>query len=171
MSAFLLVVPWLLVRHAIPLLSGGDGSSRAAHVALGEKDAAARAAYDLLTLAVVLLPLTLSVRAEGATLWAGAGLYALGLALEVKATWDFCHPGSHGFCEGGLYRFSRNPMYATYLLVLLGVSVLAESAAMLLATIAFQLAGHRLVLAEEAWCRARFGEPYASYARRVRRYL
>ena len=32
MSAFLLVIPWLAVRHAVPALAGGDGAARAAHV-------------------------------------------------------------------------------------------------------------------------------------------
>lgn len=117
MTAFLLVVPWLAVRHIVPALAGGDGAARAAHVAFGEGDGAARVAYGLLTAAAVLLPLALAVRAEGALLWAGAVLYAGGLALEAKA------------------------------------------------------AGHRLVLAEERWCLARFGEPYATYMGRVRRYL
>lgn len=74
MTAFLLVVPWLAVRHVVPALAGGDGAARAAHVAFGEGDGAARVAYGLLTAAAVLLPLALAVRAEGALLWAGAVL-------------------------------------------------------------------------------------------------
>ena len=85
MSAFLLVIPWLAVRHAVPALAGGDGAARAAHVAFGEGARAARAAYGLLTVAAVLVPLALAVRAEGELLWAGAALYAGGLALEAKA--------------------------------------------------------------------------------------
>lgn len=65
MTAFLLVVPWLAVRHVVPALAGGDGAARAAHVAFGEGDGAARVAYGLLTAAAVLLPLALAVRAEG----------------------------------------------------------------------------------------------------------
>lgn len=68
MSAFLLVIPWLAVRHIVPALVGGDGSARAAHVAYGEKDGAARTAYNLLSVAVVLLPLVLMIRAESVLL-------------------------------------------------------------------------------------------------------
>ena len=171
MSAFLLVVPWLAVRHVVPALAGGDGAARAAHVAFGEKDGTARAVYSLLTLAVVLAPLALTVRAQGPLLAAGGALYAGGLALEAKAAWDFCHPGPRGFSEGGLFRVSRNPMYVSYLLALLGIAALAASPAMLALALLFQAAGHRLVLAEERWCRARFGEPYEAYMGRVRRYL
>lgn len=62
-------------------------------------------------------------------------------------------------------------MYVSYLLVLLGVAALAASPAMLALALGFQAAGHRLVLAEERWCLARYGKPYEAYLRRVRRYL
>lgn len=62
-------------------------------------------------------------------------------------------------------------MYVSYLLVLHGVAALAASPAMLALALGFQAAGHRLVLAEERWCLERFGEPYAAYMGRVRRYL
>lgn len=171
MSVFLLVIPWLAVRHIMPALAGGDGAARAAHVAFGKKDGAARVSYDLLTVAVVLLPLALTVRAEGMLLAAGTSLYAIGLMFEAKAAWDFCHPGPHGFADGGLFRVSRNPMYVSYLLVLLGIAALAASPVMLALALGFQAAGHRLVLAEERWCRKRFGNPYEAYMGRVRRYL
>ena len=171
MSALPLVVPWLAVRHVAPALAGGDGSVRAAHDAFGEKNGAARISYNLLTTAVILLPLALTVHAEGALLAVGATLYAVGLTLETKAAWDFCRPGSHGFADNGLYRVSRNPMYVSYLLVLLGIATLAASPAMLALALGFQAAGHRLVLAEERWCRERFGDPYEAYMGRTRRYL
>lgn len=171
MSAFPLVVPWLAVRHVVPALAGGDGAARAAHTAFAEKDVAARIAYDLLTAAVVLLTLALTVRAEGALLAVGAALYAGGLALETRATWDFCRPGPHGFADDGLFRLSRNPMYISYLLVLLGIAALTVSPLMLALTLGLQAAGHRLVLAEERWRLARYGKPYEAYLRRVRRYL
>lgn len=171
MSALSLVVPWLAVRHIVPALAGGDGAARAAHTAFGKKEDTARIAYDLLTVAVVMLPLALKVRAEGALLAAGAVLYAGGLVLEARATWDFCRPEPHGFADNGLYRVSRNPMYVSYLLVLLGIAALTASLLMLALALGFQAVGHRLVLAEERWCLARFGKPYATYMRRVRRYL
>lgn len=171
MSSFLLVIPWLAVRHVVPVLAGGDGAVRAAHTAFDEKNGTARAVYDLLTVAVILVPLILTVRAKGVLLAMGTTLYAGGLALEARATWDFCRPGPHGFADSGLFRASRNPMYVSYLLVLFGIAALAASPAMLALALGFQAAEHRLVLAEERWCRERFGEPYAEYMGRVRRYL
>lgn len=171
MSAFLLVIPWLAVRHIVPALAEDDGAARAAHVAFGEKDGMVRAVYNLLSVAVVLLPLVLTIRAEGALLAGGAVLYIFGIALEARAALDFCRPGPCGFVESGLFRISRNPMYVSYLLVLLGIAVLAMSPVMLALALGFQTVSHLLVLAEERWCLACFGDSYAAYMERVRRYL
>ena len=50
-------------------------------------------------------------------------------------------------------------------LVTLGLSVLLG------AVLVFQAAGHRVILAEERECLARFGAAYRDYMQRVRRYL
>ncbi len=72
---------------------------------------------------------------------------------------------------GGLFQFSRNPMY-------LGVyATLVASALYTLNPILFLVAAfvivvhHRIVLAEEGHLQKTFGEEYTEYCRRVRRYL
>ena len=39
------------------------------------------------------------------------------------------------------------------------------------ASLVFQLAGHRIILAEERWCIRKFGNAYVQYMKNVRRYL
>lgn len=72
----------------------------------------------------------------------------------------------------GLYRWSRNPMYLSVLLVLAGWSTAFESGALFAygmgIAVAFEL---RVVFGEEPWLARTHGEPWASYARRVRRWL
>jgi protein-S-isoprenylcysteine O-methyltransferase Ste14 len=38
-------------------------------------------------------------------------------------------------------------------------------------TLIFQLAAHRVILAEERWCAGQFGETYLKYCEIVRRYF
>ena len=72
---------------------------------------------------------------------------------------------------GGLFRISRNPMYLGMYATLLA-SVLRTLNPVLLLLGAFIVAvHHRIVLAEEGHLRSAFGEDYAGYCRRVRRYL
>lgn len=72
---------------------------------------------------------------------------------------------------GGLFRFSRNPMYLGVYATLLA-SVLRTLNPVLFLLAAFIVAvHHRIVLAEEGHLRKTFGEEYTAFCRRVRRYL
>ena len=110
--------------------------------------------------------------------WAAVGLWIAGLLvmflgrLELGASFRIGRPKeSTGLRLGGLYRFSRNPMYVGMYATLLA-SVLRTLNPVLLLLAVFTVAvHHRIVLAEEGHLRNAFGEDYAAYCRRVRRYL
>ncbi len=71
----------------------------------------------------------------------------------------------------GPYRFVRNPMYLGAALALLGAALVYESGALLAYAAAFFVVTHIFVMVyEEPTLRARFGEEYAAYCRRVRRW-
>jgi protein-S-isoprenylcysteine O-methyltransferase Ste14 len=72
----------------------------------------------------------------------------------------------------GPFRFSRNPMYVSVLLIYLGATLafrLAWAAILLLPV--FLALHYLVVIPEERYLRARFGAEYALYVRRVRRWL
>jgi protein-S-isoprenylcysteine O-methyltransferase Ste14 len=72
---------------------------------------------------------------------------------------------------GGLFQFSRNPMYlGVYATILAGV-LYTLNPLVLLAGVFVVAVHHRIVLAEEQHLQKTFGAEYADYCRRVRRYL
>lgn len=73
---------------------------------------------------------------------------------------------------GGIYRFSRNPMYLGMALVTFGIAVMADSLGALI-TLPFAILAVRtqVIAREEAYLAARFGDPYREYCHRVRRWL
>ena len=72
----------------------------------------------------------------------------------------------------GLYRFSRNPMYVSVALILLGWATTYASRGLLVYALAVMAAFHvRVVLGEEPWLAQTFGDDWVRYARRVRRWL
>jgi protein-S-isoprenylcysteine O-methyltransferase Ste14 len=72
---------------------------------------------------------------------------------------------------GGLFQLSRNPMYlGVYATILAGV-LYTLNPVVLLAGVFVVAVHHRIVLAEEQHLQKAFGEEYANYCRRVRRYL
>lgn len=115
------------------------------------------------------------------TLAGGIVLLALGIAGYLWCALDFAFAG-HGtpapidppklLVVRGLYRYARNPMYISVLLVLAGESLLWRS--WTLARYALVVWGgfHLFVLLyEEPTLRKKFGASYEEYCQRVNRWL
>lgn len=108
--------------------------------------------------------------AGDALFWAGAALGVGGMALCAALVAAFAAPDRDGFCQSGVHRFSRNPMYAGYFLCFMGWALPARSLALGGMVLAFRFCAHGIIWAEERWCETQFGEAYRQYETRVRRY-
>ena len=105
---------------------------------------------------------------------------ALGLALIIWAALLFRRAGTGivpfsdatALVAEGPYRFTRNPMYLGMAAMLLGAALLLGSLTPFLVIPAFMaLIAERFILPEEAMLEREFGERYAAYKLRVRRWL
>jgi protein-S-isoprenylcysteine O-methyltransferase Ste14 len=79
---------------------------------------------------------------------------------------------STALVTGGVYRFTRNPMYLAMVLLHLGLALAVDSAvalALLPSLLALVQAG--VVLREERYLERRFGDEYRRYRASVRRWL
>lgn len=167
----LLLVPFFLVRFGLMALLDREALGRAAHFPpLRGGERAAYWVYQLSTAALI-LGLCFSRIRPSRALIPGAVCHVLGLALLARSAADFCAPAEGGFRQGGLYRFSRNPMYAAYFVFFSGCALLAASRPLAAALACFQISAHWIILAEERWCLEQFGEGYRQYMERVRRYI
>jgi len=72
----------------------------------------------------------------------------------------------------GPFRFSRNPLYVALTLMYVGLALLANSLWALVLAVPVLLVMHfGVVLREERYLEAKFGESYRAYRSRVRRYV
>lgn len=141
-------------------------------------------------IAFVALPGVVAFLVPGAWFWfAGLHLHRpFGLALVVLSTagllWcvrDFYVSGKGTLAPWapprelvvvGLYRYSRNPMYVTVAVILLGWAAAFRSTGLLLYALAVMVAFHlRVVFGEEPWLARTHGAHWQQYARRVRRWF
>lgn len=73
---------------------------------------------------------------------------------------------------GGLYRFTRNPMYLGMFLLLIGVALMMGSIGPLLPVWLFMLViRYNFVAGEERFLEAAFGQDYLDFKNKVRRWL
>jgi protein-S-isoprenylcysteine O-methyltransferase Ste14 len=71
----------------------------------------------------------------------------------------------------GVFAFSRNPIYVSFGLVLIGQFLIFSSWILLIYVVAGIWLLHRQVLREEEFLKGHYGEEYGEYCKRVRRYL
>jgi protein-S-isoprenylcysteine O-methyltransferase Ste14 len=105
------------------------------------------------------------------------GLLALAAGIfefrRARTTVNPTTPGAaSALVTGGIYRFTRNPMYVGDVLILLAVAVFFSNPLGLAGVVLFVVWMNVLQIpAEERAMEARFGEPYLAYKQRVRRWL
>jgi protein-S-isoprenylcysteine O-methyltransferase Ste14 len=94
------------------------------------------------------------------------------LTFRAEKTTILPHQGAERLIARGPFRLSRNPIYLSEAILLIGLSLANASLWYALITPVFMFAVTRLaIVREEAHLAARFGADWEIYARRVRRWL
>ncbi len=154
--------------------------------------AARMIAYGVSFLAVVLLvlPWLFHRAAErilahpleiGAFRWLGVAIFVASLFVYVRSSWWLTRNGRGAYVEfdpprefvaSGPYRWVRNPIAGSLVLMLLGESLVFSSAGIfLLFLLAIPLAHIQVVWLEEPLLRKRFGASYERYVSHVPRWI
>jgi protein-S-isoprenylcysteine O-methyltransferase Ste14 len=106
-------------------------------------------------------------------LWFTTGLliFGGGLALLISATLSVARAEAGKPFTGGIYRFSRHPMYLSMILVYTAVSVAAASWLFALITIVTFFLQRSQAIQEENYCLNKFGQAYRQYLARTPRWI
>lgn len=128
-----------------------------------------------------LISVTSPVSIPGAG-WLSLCLATTGVSIALLGVTEFRSAGttvdprapdqSASLVLGGVYRYSRNPMYVGLLLVLCGWGVFLRDLLALLFLPAFVIYMNRFqIIPEERFMREKFGESYSKYLSTVRRWV
>jgi protein-S-isoprenylcysteine O-methyltransferase Ste14 len=102
-------------------------------------------------------------------------LLALSIALFIYSFWILGRDNSYGAQDGlvtsGIYRWTRNPQNLMLIIVYGCLAVAADSAPTYVLCAAMIAVYFLMVLAEEPWLEAAYGEPYRRYRSRVPRFF
>ncbi len=113
--------------------------------------------------------------------WIGAVVSALGLAAYFLTVYNFIFSGQGTpavwdspvvFVRKSLYRYTRNPMYVSMIVILIGEAFWTAQALLFLYAALLWAGFHFFVVfQEEPALTRRFGKAYEEYRRQVRRWL
>ena len=119
--------------------------------------------------------------AEGATLWLGVCLLALGACLYLRCVWDFAVSGGgtpapidapKRLVTNGVYRYSRNPLYIAEITAIVGWAALFAAPILLAyAVVLFVILSLAVRVYEEPRLAQQYGGQYAAYTATTPRWL
>ena len=115
-----------------------------------------------------------------ALVWLGYALVLIGLGLTISAASGFMrarttldpHGSVSNIVTSGPYRFSRNPIYLGFVCLLIGFPFIFRTYwGLILSPLLMVLMNLLVIRHEEAYLEKKFGDAYAGYKSRVRRWL
>lgn len=118
----------------------------------------------------------------GLWIWLSFEFYLAGVVVALCGMWAFrkaqtttnpLNPNkATSLVTNGIYKRTRNPMYFGMLLILLGFAIMQSNVVALLVLPAFVVYMNRYqILPEERVMQEKFGEDFAAYTERVRRWI
>ncbi|MFC2065916.1 methyltransferase family protein [Chloroflexota bacterium] len=115
----------------------------------------------------VFLPLKLG------TIWFVVGLpiFLLGLMMNTVATINFAKTPINKPVSGGVYHYSRHPIYIALALIYLSVSIASASWIFLLLTIILGVEVSLSIADEERYCLEKYGDAYRKYMSKTPRWI
>jgi len=123
--------------------------------------------YLLSIIYSIFVPLKLGT----AWFYAGLPIYLLGLISYAMVCVGFATTPPDKPVTRGIYRYSRNPMQLSQVVVFLGVGIATASWVFLLLSVVYMVTPILWVDAEERHCLKHYGDDYREYMKRTPRYI
>ncbi|MBM3543951.1 MAG: DUF1295 domain-containing protein [Alphaproteobacteria bacterium] len=127
------------------------------------------------TFAVALLDWNSAALLDWSRLLIGLPLFLVGFGITVCGYFNLgfgnTYCGADGLVSHGLYRFSRNPQYASSIVGLVGLAICANSWLAIVLALVMSGAYVLMALVEEAWLEERYGASYREYCARTARFI
>jgi protein-S-isoprenylcysteine O-methyltransferase Ste14 len=110
----------------------------------------------------------------------GLGLAGTGTILGLQAAWQFRRAGTSlepwepttALVAGGVYRYTRNPVYLGFACIYAGIALMASSCtALYLLPAVVALINRGVIEREERYLEDKFGDQYRTYAQKARRWI
>lgn len=118
----------------------------------------------------ILLPVFYPIKINSDIFIFGSILFLIGMVLTVISILNYILTPLNEMVKKGLYKFSRNPIYAAYNILGFGIALLTGSWFIFILHIIEIVFNHFWVLDEEKYCISKYGKEYELYIKEVPRY-
>ncbi len=125
----------------------------------------------LLLVALFIYSIFLPLKLGTSWLYFGLAIYMVGVAVFLNALITAARTPKGQIFSGGMYRYSRHPLYLSFMVIFVGISVATTSWLFLFLSIGWMIFPISQVTAEERGCLKTFGFKYQEYVHRTPKWL
>ena len=153
---------YIAIKKSVPSVEEG-GLSRAAKILASSS--------KLLLFPAMVYSIFLPMKLGTAWFYVGLPVTLIGLIAYTIVLINWATSPSDNQVSGGLYRYSRHPMYVTMFVFLLGLAIATASWVLLLLSIVFVVGCVVFANVEEQSCLEKWGDTYREYMKRTPRWI
>jgi protein-S-isoprenylcysteine O-methyltransferase Ste14 len=125
----------------------------------------------MLMIALFILSIFIPLMLGRICLYIGLAIYLVGILMFLSAILTAARTPLGRIFSQGMYRYSRHPLYLSFLIVFLGISIATASWFFLLLSMGWMIFPISQVSSEEQGCIDSFGDEYKKYMKRTPKWL
>jgi protein-S-isoprenylcysteine O-methyltransferase Ste14 len=172
LNAWLFIVPYLFVTYGLSLFV--VDRKAALFIWPEYTDVEKRVMPISMSVLLLLVIYSIFLPLKFGTMWFYLGLviYLLGMLILLLATFGFSNTSIDKPVTAGVFRYSRNPMYLSFLLIYVGTGIASASWLVLVfALVIAVLQNYYMIPPEERMCLKKFGDRYQTYMDRTPKWI
>jgi len=170
-NAWILVIPMLVIFFCDVKASAARESEKAKDFKLSKKEERLANAPIIVMFIAFFYAIFLPLQSTAIWLYGGLVSYFFGILFEIIAVLNLATSPKDRVITGGLYRFSRNPMYIGMLLMHFGLGIASASWLYIVFTLMLFFLLNEFASAEERYCLYIYGDDYLRYKNRTPRWI
>lgn len=101
----------------------------------------------------------------------GGSLWIIGIIIILGVCMSWAKTAEKKPVTKGVYKYSRNPMYVSFMFTYIGIGIIAASWVFLMLTFVYILITVLIVEYEEKFCIEKFGKDYKKYMKETPRWI
>ncbi|WP_461637126.1 methyltransferase family protein [Labilibaculum euxinus] len=170
-NGYILSIIYIVVSY-VPMLFSRKGRKRLSDFSwINKKGKNLSALITVLWLIVLVAPVFCKITDNKWLFSIGLSLFVSGLTFTLISYYNYFTTPLGSLISKGMYRFSRNPIYVSNLIAIIGLSILVSSAVLAIVVIIYPILQHPIIKEEERFCEERFGVEFEQYKTKTRRYI
>ncbi len=169
--ALFLVLHPLVMNIVDNAVGTGDINKKMGDPSLEERGKQSIPIPTLLLIALFVYSVFLPLKTGTVWLYSGIAIYMVGVAMFLAAIITAVKTTLGQVFSGGMYRYSRHPLYLSFLILFVGISLATLSWLFLLLSMIWMIFPLAQVEAEEQGCLKTFGIEYQEYIARTPKWL